>query len=241
MRILALIALLFTSPLVAQERAPNHLLGENSPYLLQHLYNTVDWYPWGEEALAKARDEGKLLFISVGYSSCHWCHVMREESFEDADVGAYLNQHFVSIKIDREERPDLDAQFSLVTAFLTGASGWPNSVFLTASGEPFYGGGYYRRDTFMEVLTQLNTLWQDDRESVEGTAAALGDVVRKYLGRKAAARPLTPELASAVSARMLSQMDDFNGGFGPAFKRFFSVLYGQRCICTVKHTMIKSL
>ncbi len=227
MRILALIALLFTSPLVAQERAPNHLLGESSPYLLQHLYNTVDWYPWGEAAFAKALAEDKPIFLSVGYASCHWCRVMAEESFEDEAVGAFLNENFISIKMDREERPDLDEQFMLVTQTATGGGGWPNSVFLTSSGEPFYGGGYYPRDTFMEVLTQLNTLWQDDRESIEGTAVALSDVVRTYLSRKAAARPLTPELASAVSMRMLSQMDDFNGGFGvaPKFPQESSLLY----------------
>ena len=227
MRILALIALLFTSPLAAQERAPNYLLGESSPYLLQHLYNTVDWYPWGEAAFAKARAEDKPIFLSVGYASCHWCRVMAEESFEDEAVGAFLNENFISIKMDREERPDLDEQFMLVTQTATGGGGWPNSVFLTSSGEPFYGGGYYPRDTFMEVLTQLDTLWQDDRQTVEGTAAALGGVVRTYLSRKAAARPLTPALTSAVSARMLSQMDDFNGGFGvaPKFPQESSLLY----------------
>lgn len=227
MRIFTFIALMFASPLLGQERAPNHLEGENSPYLLQHLYNTVDWYPWGEAAFAKALAEDKPIFLSVGYASCHWCRVMALESFEDEEVGAFLNENFISIKMDREERPDLDEQFMLVTQTATGSSGWPNSVFLTPEGEPFYGGGYYPRDTFMEVLNQLNTLWLEDRAGVEGTAEALGDVVRKYLSRKAAARPLTPELASAVSAQMLSQMDDFNGGFGvaPKFPQESSLLY----------------
>ncbi len=227
MRLFALITLLFTAPLAAQERAPNHLLGESSPYLLQHLYNTVDWYPWGEAAFAKALAEDKPIFLSVGYASCHWCRVMAEESFEDEAVGAFLNDNFVSIKMDREERPDLDEQFMLVTQTATGGGGWPNSVFLTPSGAPFYGGGYYPRDTFLDVLGELNTLWREDRESIEGTAVALGDVVREYLSRKARARPLTPELAFAVSQRMLNQMDDFYGGFGvaPKFPQESSLLY----------------
>ena len=218
MRLFALIAVLFASPLAAQERAPNHLLGENSPYLLQHLYNTVDWYPWGEAAFAKARAEDKPIFLSVGYASCHWCRVMAEESFEDGAVGTFLNENFISIKMDREERPDLDEQFMLVTQTATGGGGWPNSVFLTPDAAPFYGGGYYPRDTFLDVLGELDRLWREDRESIEGTALALGNVVREYLNRKARARPLTPELAFAVSQRMLSQMDDFNGGFGVAPK-----------------------
>ncbi|NOR62309.1 MAG: DUF255 domain-containing protein, partial [Rhodobacteraceae bacterium] len=115
MKFIILIALLLAGPLAAQERAPNHLLGQNSPYLRQHLYNAVDWYPWGEEAFAKARAEGKPIFLSVGYTSCHWCRVMADESFEDEAVGAFLNAHFISIKMDREERPDLDEQFMLVT------------------------------------------------------------------------------------------------------------------------------
>ncbi|MBL1436953.1 MAG: DUF255 domain-containing protein [Rhodobacteraceae bacterium] len=227
MRIIALIALILASPIAAQERAPNHLMGETSPYLLQHLYNTVDWYPWGEAAFAKARAEGKPVFLSVGYAACHWCRVMAEESFEDETIGAFLNENFISIKMDREERPDLDEQFMLVTQTATGGGGWPNSVFLTSEGAPFYGDGYYPRDGFLEVLSELNRLWLEDRTGIEGTAEALGDVVRAYLNRKARARPLTPALASAVSARMLSQMDDFNGGFGvaPKFPQESSLLY----------------
>ncbi len=227
MKIIALMALIFASPLAAQERIANHLLGESSPYLQQHLYNTVDWYPWGEEAFEKARAEGKPIFLSVGYTACHWCRVMADESFEDEAVGAFLNEHFISIKMDREERPDLDEQFMLVTQTATGGGGWPNSVFLTSEGAPFYGGGYYPRDAFLDVLGELNRLWVEDRASIEGTADALGDVVRAYLNRKARARPLTPALASAVSARLLSRMDDFYSGFGvaPKFPQESSLLY----------------
>lgn len=227
MKFIILIALLLAGPLAAQERAPNHLLGQNSPYLRQHLYNAVDWYPWGEEAFAKARAEGKPIFLSVGYTSCHWCRVMADESFEDEAVGAFLNAHFISIKMDREERPDLDEQFMLVTQTATGGGGWPNSVFLTSEGAPFYGDGYYPRDAFLDVLGELNRLWIEDRAGIEGTAEALSDVVRSYLNRKARARALTPELASAVSARLLSRMDDFNGGFGvaPKFPQESNLLY----------------
>ncbi len=218
MRLVTLMTLLFISPLMAQERTPNHLLGESSPYLQQHVYNAVDWYPWGEAAFAKARAEDKPIFLSIGYASCHWCRAMAEESFEDPEIGTFLNENFVSIKVDREERPDLDEQFMLVTQTATGGGGWPNSVFLTSSGAPFYGGGYYPRDTFLGVLGELNSMGQTDRDGIEGTADALGEVVREYLNRKARARALTPALANAVARRMLGQMDEFNGGFGVAPK-----------------------
>ncbi len=227
MRILALIALLFASPSWGQEREPNNLLGERSPYLLQHLYNTVDWYPWGEAAFEKARAEGKPIFLSVGYASCHWCRVMAEESFEDEEVGAFLNANFISIKMDREERPDLDEQFMLVTQMATGGGGWPNSVFLTSTGEPFYGGGYYPKDAFLQLLGTLDQQWREDRETIDATAESLGGIVREYLSRKADAIPFTPELARALSQQMLDMMDVFNGGFGvaPKFPRESNLLY----------------
>ena len=122
---------------------PNHLSHETSPYLLQHADNPVDWYPWGPEALQKARDEDKPIFLSIGYSACHWCHVMAHESFEDERVAAILNEHFVSIKVDREERPDLDRIYMGAVQAMTGSGGWPMSVFLTPDGRPFYGGTYF--------------------------------------------------------------------------------------------------
>ena len=117
----------------------NHLANETSPYLLQHADNPVDWHPWGEEALQKAKAEGKPIFLSIGYSACHWCHVMAHESFEDERLAAILNEHFVSIKVDREERPDLDRIYMSAVQALTGSGGWPMSVFLTPDGQPFYG------------------------------------------------------------------------------------------------------
>ena len=121
----------------------NRLINETSPYLLQHANNPVDWYPWGEEALEKARIEDKPILLSIGYSACHWCHVMERESFEDPNVAALMNRSFVSIKVDREERPDLDSIYMQAVQALTGQGGWPMTVFLKPSGEPFYGGTYF--------------------------------------------------------------------------------------------------
>src|SRR5689334_22756662 len=122
---------------------PNRLAGETSPYLLQHANNPVDWYPWGPEALQKAKDENKPIFLSIGYSACHWCHVMEHESFENSQIAALMNERFVSIKVDREERPDLDSIYMEAVQALTQHGGWPMSVFLTPEGVPFYGGTYF--------------------------------------------------------------------------------------------------
>src|SRR5438132_4611449 len=121
----------------------NRLIASTSPYLLQHAHNPVDWYPWGEEALGRARAEDKPILLSVGYSACHWCHVMERESFEDAETAALMNEHFVNIKVDREERPDIDAVYMDAVVALTGQGGWPMTVFLTPEGEPFFGGTYF--------------------------------------------------------------------------------------------------
>ena len=122
---------------------PNRLINETSPYLLQHANNPVDWYPWGEEALARARDEDKPILLSIGYSACHWCHVMERESFENDAIAGLMNEYFVNIKVDREERPDLDAVYMEAVQMLTGSGGWPMTVFLTPDCKPFYGGTYF--------------------------------------------------------------------------------------------------
>jgi uncharacterized protein YyaL (SSP411 family) len=126
---------------------PNRLINETSPYLLQHAHNPVDWYPWGTDALEKAQREDKPIFLSIGYAACHWCHVMEHESFEDEGTAALLNENFVSIKVDREERPDLDSIYMRAVVALTRQGGWPMSVFLTPEGVPFYGGTYYYSET----------------------------------------------------------------------------------------------
>src|SRR5579871_4632911 len=131
------------SDVSAPHQHANRLAQETSPYLLQHAHNPVDWYPWGEEAFARARAEGKPVLLSVGYSACHWCHVMERESFENEQIAALMNENFVSIKVDREERPDVDQIYMGAVQALTGRGGWPMTVFLTPEGEPFYGGTYY--------------------------------------------------------------------------------------------------
>src|SRR5688500_9725638 len=140
----------------------NRLAREKSPYLLQHAHNPVDWYPWGPEAFEKAKRENRPVFLSIGYSTCHWCHIMERESFEDAEIAAFLNEHFVSIKVDREERPDVDAVYMEFVQASTGSGGWPLTAFLTPDGKPFFGGTYFpprddpRRGTgFLHVVEQV--------------------------------------------------------------------------------------
>src|SRR6267142_4093209 len=148
-------------------RHTNRLAGETSPYLKQHAHNPVDWYPWGPEALARAKELNRPIFLSVGYSACHWCHVMEHESFENPEVAQLLNDHFVSIKVDREERPDIDQIYMGAVQALTGQGGWPMSVFLTPGLKPFYGGTYFPpvdhhgRPSFKRLLTALIDFWKD--------------------------------------------------------------------------------
>ncbi|MDR7518826.1 MAG: thioredoxin domain-containing protein [Armatimonadota bacterium] len=164
---------------------PNRLATETSPYLRQHADNPVDWYPWGEEALRRAREEDKPIFLSIGYAACHWCHVMERESFEDPEVAAVLNEHFIPIKVDREERPDLDQIYMQAVVAMTGHGGWPMSVFLTPAGVPFYGGTYYPpvprhgMPAFLEVLRALADAWRHRRDDVERGGAALLDSLRR--------------------------------------------------------------
>src|SRR5215217_3761704 len=151
----------------------NRLANETSPYLLQHAHNPVDWHAWGDEALARAREEDKPILLSIGYSACHWCHVMERESFEDEQTAALLNENFVAIKVDREERPDLDSIYMDAVQQMTGHGGWPMSVFLTPDGKPFYGGTYFPDvprhglPSFKQLLAVLATAWRDQRADLE--------------------------------------------------------------------------
>src|SRR5947208_4229118 len=165
----------------------NRLASESSLYLRQHAQNRVDWYPWGPEALEKAKRENKPIFLSVGYSACHWCHVMEHESFEDADTAALLNEHFVPIKVDREERPDVDAIYmAAVQALNQGQGGWPMSVWLTPDLHPFYAGTYfpprdsYGRPSFRRVLAALAEAWRDRRDEVTRSAGSITDALRRH-------------------------------------------------------------
>src|ERR1043165_9192080 len=165
---------------------PNRLAGETSPYLLQHQDNPVDWYPWGTEALARAREEDRPILLSVGYSACHWCHVMERESFEDPETAAYMNEHFVNVKVDREERPDVDAIYMEAVQSITGHGGWPMTVFLDPDGVPFYGGTYFPPDesrgmpSFRMVMEAVVDAFEGKREAIReraaGTRAHLGAV-----------------------------------------------------------------
>jgi uncharacterized protein len=203
---------------------PNHLSGESSPYLLQHAGNPVDWYPWGAEALEKARREDKPIFLSIGYAACHWCHVMAHESFEDASIAALMNEHFISIKVDREERPDLDSIFMAFVVATTGQGGWPMSVFLTPDGKPFYGGTYfppvrrYNMPSFYELLKTVIRLWQADRKSLLSSSEDL----TRHLLEQQMAHPQPGELVMGSlkqAAHTLAQGYDWqDGGWGTAPK-----------------------
>jgi uncharacterized protein YyaL (SSP411 family) len=155
-----------------EKRASNHLIDQKSPYLLQHVENPVNWFPWGEEAFSKARNEDKPIFLSIGYATCHWCHVMAHESFEDEEVARILNQNFIAIKVDREERPDVDQIYMSVCQAMTGRGGWPLSIFMTAEGKPFFAGTYFPKSSrmgmtgFMDLLSQIASIWKNDRQKV---------------------------------------------------------------------------
>jgi uncharacterized protein YyaL (SSP411 family) len=157
----------------------NHLINENSPYLLSHAHNPVDWYPWGSEALQKAKREDKPIFLSIGYAACHWCHVMERESFENEEIAAFLNEHYVCIKVDREQRPDLDQIYMTFTQAMTGSGGWPMSVFLTPDLKPFFAGTYFPPDDisgrpgFRHVITEIAKAYAENREQVVGSADSI--------------------------------------------------------------------
>ena len=165
----------------------NHLAEETSPYLRQHADNPVEWFPWGDDALGRARDEDKPIFLSIGYASCHWCHVMAHESFEDAATAADLSRWFISVKVDREERPDLDTVYMAATQALTGSGGWPMSVFCTPDGRPFYAGTYFPPDerhgmpAFRRVVQALGQAWESERSQVLAQADALVAAIEKEL------------------------------------------------------------
>ena len=166
------------------ERAPNRLIDEKSPYLLQHAWNPVNWYPWGDEAFQKAKTEEKPIFLSIGYATCHWCHVMAHESFEDEEVARILNRDYIAIKVDREERPDIDKIYMSVCQSLTGQGGWPLSIFMTPEGKPFFAGTYFPKLSrmgmtgFMDILKQIATVWQNNRGSVLNTSEEITKAIQ---------------------------------------------------------------
>ncbi|HTE16757.1 MAG TPA: thioredoxin domain-containing protein, partial [Armatimonadota bacterium] len=198
----------------------NHLSGESSPYLLQHAHNPIDWYPWGPEAFEKAKREGKPIFLSVGYSACHWCHVMERESFEDEGVAKVLNDYFVAVKVDREERPDVDELYMTAVQLLTGRGGWPMSVFLTPEGRPFHGGTYFPRTDFSELLREVREAWinPEKRVQIDAQAERLAKAIGAAAVRPPARGAASPALVPSAVAAYLTQLDTTNGGFGRAPK-----------------------
>ena len=203
----------------------NHLVGETSPYLLLHAHNPVEWYPWGEEALARAKAEDKPIFLSVGYSTCYWCHVMERLVFADPEIAAQMNASFINIKVDREERPDIDRIYMLATQLTTRHGGWPNSVFLTPDQEPFFAGTYFPpeplpgRPSFPQVLDFTRQRWQDQREQVLQIAGRLTSAIRDLeSGRHTAAVPPDSLLVARVLSAIQVRYDAINGGFGGAPK-----------------------
>ncbi len=204
--------------------APNRLAHEKSPYLLQHANNPVDWYPWGEEAFEKARRENRPIFLSVGYSTCHWCHVMERESFENEEIAQVLNQNFVSIKVDREERPDVDRMYMLFVQASTGSGGWPMSVWLTPERKPFFGGTYfppdnrYGRPGFRAVLERLSEAWRQDRSRVEASGDQVIEQLREYASLSPGTTTPGREVLDRAFQAFRRVFDPELGGFGRAPK-----------------------
>ncbi|MCU0505514.1 MAG: thioredoxin domain-containing protein [Chloroflexi bacterium] len=203
----------------------NRLASETSPYLLQHAHDPVDWYPWGPEAHARARETDRPIFLSIGYAACHWCHVMARESFRDPATAALLNEGFVSIKVDREERPDLDAVYMDAVQALTGSGGWPMSVFLTPDGHPFYGGTYFPPDrrhglpSFRDVLAGISEAWRERRADVERAGAAVVEAIAAATtSRPGTPGAVAPGTLRAACAALATDFDPRNGGWGGAPK-----------------------
>ncbi len=204
---------------------PNHLISEKSPYLLQHAHNPVDWYPWSPEAFHQAKTEDKPIFLSIGYSTCHWCHVMERESFENEQIAQVLNQNFIPIKVDREERPDVDRIYMAFVQATTGSGGWPMSVFLTPDLKPFFGGTYfapdnrYGRPGFLHILQALAQAWRNDRPRIDQSSA---EVVEQLI-RNAATPPsragmLDTGILDSAYLYFRRTFDSTYGGFGGAPK-----------------------
>jgi uncharacterized protein len=207
-----------------QPEFTNHLIHESSPYLLQHAHNPVEWYPWGDEAFARARKENRPVLLSIGYSACHWCHVMAHESFEDEQIAQLMNENFVNIKVDREERPDLDQIYMNAVQMMTHHGGWPMTVFLTPDAVPFYGGTYfppqdrYNMPGFPRVLISVAEAYRDRRSEIADTSASLLQELQRLSASSASEQPLENELLDAAYVGIVRNYDPSNGGFGGAPK-----------------------
>lgn len=193
----------------------NRLINEKSPYLLQHAKNPIDWYPWGEEAFLKAKTENKPIFLSIGYSTCHWCHVMAHESFEDKEIAKYLNANFISIKVDREERPDVDATYMTVCQTLTGSGGWPLTAFITNDKKPFWAGTYFPPDVFLDILNQVNTFYHTNQEILHKQTDRILEAIKP---KKLEKNQIDYSLTNEAFHSLKNNFDSANGGFSAAPK-----------------------
>ncbi len=211
------------SDTTAGPKYTNRLAGETSPYLLQHAHNPVDWYPWGDEAFERAEKDDKPVFLSIGYSTCHWCHVMEEESFENEEIAEIMNQHFICIKVDREQRPDVDQIYMNAVLMTTGSGGWPLSVFLTPGGEPFFGGTYFPpedmfgRPGFKRILLSVADAWKNKRQELIDSAGKLTSYL-EYAQPSAGEAKLSAETLTRAYETFRDTFDAVNGGFGSAPK-----------------------
>ena len=237
-------------------KTPNRLAQEKSPYLLQHAHNPIDWYPWGNEAFERAKREDKPIFLSIGYSTCHWCHVMEKESFEDEEIAAQLKENFIAIKVDREERPDIDHLYMSVCQAMTGQGGWPLTILMTPEKEPFFTGTYFPKSAkwgrpgLTEVLTVINREWLQNRDQVKATGAKLVSYLREQNAKPQAggANNLTEDVLQKTFAQLSRDFDPAYGGFSPAPKfptphnllfllRYFQKTGGQKAAAMVEHTL----
>lgn len=234
----------------AEQNSQNKLASETSPYLLQHANNPVNWLPWGEDAFEKARLENKPVFLSVGYSSCHWCHVMEHESFEDAQVAELLNTVAICIKVDREERPDVDEIYMLATQLITGRGGWPNSVWLLPDRRPWYAGTYYPKESFMALIQQVDSFWKTKRDAVEQQAAELTQAIQQHSSAQASnsasgSTPLDSAQLEVAEHQLLQNVDPRHGGFGgaPKFPPHASLrfLLNREKNPAIEQTLLKTL
>jgi uncharacterized protein YyaL (SSP411 family) len=202
----------------------NRLVHESSPYLLQHAHNPVDWYPWGEEAFQKAKSENKPVLLSIGYSACHWCHVMEKESFENEDIAALMNDNFVSIKVDREERPDLDEIYMNAVQMLTGRGGWPMTVFLTPEGKPFFGGTYFPPEDrhgmpgFPKILKAISQAYREKPDEVNKSVEQIVGALHRLTSVTESERPFAPGIIVESAEKLSQAYDPEHGGFGQAPK-----------------------
>ncbi|HIQ31089.1 MAG TPA: thioredoxin domain-containing protein [Aquifex aeolicus] len=237
-----------------EKRKPNRLIKESSPYLRQHAYNPVDWYPWCEEAFVKAKEEDKPIFLSIGYSTCHWCHVMEKESFEDEEIARVLNQHYVAIKVDREERPDIDGIYMSVCQMLTGSGGWPLTIIMTPDKEPFFAGTYfpkeniYGRPGLRDILLRIAQLWKEDREKVLKAASQVVNALKKTQEESYSGVELGEDMLHRGFAELRHTYDEVHGGFGGAPKfpiphnlmflmRYFRRYGEESALSMVVHTL----